>query len=158
LLSAYLSINRFDGRSSFATWLTRIAINSALMILRKRRSIRELPIIEQAFDSEVSPVWDISDCAPNPEKRYVQQERQELVLRAVGRLRPRIRRVVELNQLQECSMKATAERLGISVAAAKGRLFHGRVALRKSLRKSTHFGRSLTQLRHSPNLPKMQAA
>jgi RNA polymerase sigma-70 factor (ECF subfamily) len=158
LLSAYLSIDRFDGRSSFATWLTRIAINSALMILRKRRSIRELPILEHAFDSEVSPIWEISDCAPNPEKRYLQKERQEIVRQAVGRLRPRIQRVVELNELQECSMKATAETLGISVAAAKGRLFHGRLALRKSLRKSAAFGTSMTRLRRSPNLPNMQAA
>ncbi len=147
LLSAYLNLHRFDGRSSFSTWLTRIGINAALMTLRKKRTHRELPIDGPSETGERNAYFEAPDHAPNPEERFARQEREVLVREAVRSLRPTIRKALELGQMQEKSMRETAETLGISVAAAKARLFHARAALKKSrqlksLRKKWFPGRS----------------
>jgi len=130
-LNAFLHAKDFDGRSSFSTWFTRIAINSALMILRKRRTHPELSMDGTDADGNEKP-WVVPDTAANPEKLYAQSEREGILKAAVGDLRPAIRKAVEVGQLQERSMSETADVLGISVAAAKARLFHARAALRKS--------------------------
>jgi RNA polymerase sigma factor (sigma-70 family) len=132
MLSAYMNLHRFDGRSSFSTWLTRIGINAALMTLRKKRTHRELPIEGPGEDGETTAYFEAPDHAPNPEERFARQEREILVREAVKSLRPTIRKALELGQMQEKSMRETAQMLGISVAAAKARLFHARAALRKS--------------------------
>jgi RNA polymerase sigma factor (sigma-70 family) len=132
LLNAFVHIGRFDGRSSFLTWLTRIAINSALMILRKKRSSREVAIVS-ADDSVADSLYlEIADHAPNPEHLYAQSERERSLQKAVFRLRPTLRQVVEIQQLQERSLRDTAKAMRISVAAAKARLFHAKSALRRS--------------------------
>jgi RNA polymerase sigma-70 factor (ECF subfamily) len=132
-MSAFVHLRNFDGRSRFATWLTRIAINSALGQLRKKRGIREISIDEPIpVSSEPSPPHvEIPDRSPNPEEHYGLGERNEIVRAAVGRLRPRSRRVVEVHQLAGFSVKETARGLGISMAAAKARMFHAKAALRR---------------------------
>ena len=130
-MSAYVHLTNFDERSRFATWLTRIAINSALGQLRKKRGIREIPMDEPSPATDSRPHFEIPDRAPNPEENYRLRERKEIVGAAVGRLRPRTRKVVEVHQLGEFSVKETAQLLGISMAAAKARMFHARAALRR---------------------------
>ena len=139
-LSAFIHIRNFDGRSSFSTWLTRIAINSALMTLRKKRSAREIPIGSGKMGAN-GVAWDVPDPSANPEKLCAQREKERLLREAICELRPTIRQAVEI-QLRELSMEETAGMIGVSVAAAKGRLFHGRRALRKAfrLRTSQHGG------------------
>jgi len=132
LLRAFVHVRDFDGRSSFATWLTRITINSALMILRKKRSSHETATVGTDDFGADGLNHEIPDRAPNPERRYAQSEEERILRKAIGRLRPSLREVVEVQQLQERSMRETAEAMCISVAAAKGRLFHAKVALRKS--------------------------
>jgi RNA polymerase sigma factor (sigma-70 family) len=129
-LSALLHLERFDGRSQFSTWLTRIAINAALMKLRKGRASREVPMEEPGESSEH---WQqqAADSTLNPEERYAEQERARVLREAVAGLKPDIRKVVEIHRLQELSLDETAEVLGISLAAAKGRMFHARAALRR---------------------------
>jgi len=134
LLRAFVHIRDFDGRSSFATWLTRIAINSALMMLRKRRTAREISMDASANADTAKNYWEIEAPTPNPEKRYAQQERNTILHEAIRGLRPAIRQMVELQHLQENSLKEAATKIGISVSAAKGRLFHAKAALRKSRR------------------------
>jgi len=133
-LSAYVHIAGFDGRSAFSTWLTRIAMNSALMMLRKKRTTREISLDDSPDSGAKAASWEIPDHAPNPEKGYAQQERENILHGAISTLRPTIRKVIELHQLKEHSMKETAEIIGISVTAAKARLFHARAALRKAPR------------------------
>ena len=128
-LRAFLHLQSFDGRSTFSTWLTRIGINSALMILRKRRNSREVPA---QSSNESDALWEITDSAPDPEKQYVEKERARLVRKAITNLRPSIRRPLELHQLQGYSLEEMAAEIGVSVPAAKGRLHHARAALRKS--------------------------
>jgi len=132
LLRAFVHLSDFDGRSSFATWLTRIAINSALMSLRKKRTSREIAIAGPEDFGADGPVYEIADHAPNPERRYAQSEKERILKKAIDNLRPTLRKVVEMTQLEERSMQETAEAMCISVAAAKARLFHAKLALRKS--------------------------
>ena len=132
LLRAFVHLNDFDGRSSFATWLTRIAINSALMNLRKKRTSREIAIAGPDDFGADSKVYDIADHAPNPERRFAQHEKERILKNAINNLRPTLRQVVEMKQLQERSMREIAEAMSISVAAAKARLFHAKLALRRS--------------------------
>jgi RNA polymerase sigma-70 factor (ECF subfamily) len=130
-LSAFVHLAGFDERSRFATWLTRIAINSALGQLRKKRGVREISMDEPSNTEETRPQLELPDRTPDPEENYHRRERREIVDAAVGRLRPRSRKVVEVHQLGEFSMKETAQILGISMAAAKARMFHARAALRR---------------------------
>jgi RNA polymerase sigma-70 factor (ECF subfamily) len=131
-LSAFVHMKDFDGRSSLSTWLTRIAINSSLMILRKKRTSREISMEPCDEFGEKLPVREPVDPALNPEKQYAQIQRGGLVRQAIRRLRPAIRKAIELRQLEEHSLKQTANIMGISLAAAKARIFHARRALRKS--------------------------
>jgi RNA polymerase sigma-70 factor, ECF subfamily len=132
-MKAYVHLNSFEGRSSFSSWLTRIAINSALMNLRKRRTYCEISIDGTNDDSGIDDKWDLRDSAEDPEKCYARREREELLRGAVVRLRRDFRDVVELQQSQEYSTKELAQALGISVAAAKSRLLRARMALRAAL-------------------------
>jgi RNA polymerase sigma factor (sigma-70 family) len=127
-LRAFVHIKDFDGRSKFSTWLTRIAINSALMIIRRRRNFPELSI----SDDTSQEILKISDYLPNPEASCAQRERESIFLSAIEGLRPSLRRVLQLRDLQERSTAETAQIVDISIGATKGRLFHARAALRKS--------------------------
>jgi RNA polymerase sigma factor (sigma-70 family) len=130
-LGAFMHLKSFDGRSQFSTWLTRIAMNAALMKLRRNRASREVPIEEPV---ESGDRWQqrAADSTLNPEERYAEQERETILREAVAKLRPKIRKVVEIHRLQESPLGETAKVLGISLAAAKGRMFHARAALRKT--------------------------
>ena len=130
-LNALIHLESFDGRSSFATWLTRIAINSALMKLRKIRACPEVSRDEPVGASEDFVPFDPPDSQPNPEERFAQGQRERMVNRAVRNLRPALRQVVEFRRLREYSMKETARTLRITIPAAKSRLYHARVALRR---------------------------
>ena len=129
-LSAYVHLDTFDGRAKFSTWLTRIVINAALMKVRKNRPARQIPL--KNGTEALDPCFEhaFRDFSPNPEEICAKEEHQAALRDAIAKLRPRLRRVVELYQLQECSMDETAKILGISIAAAKARLFHARAALR----------------------------
>jgi RNA polymerase sigma factor (sigma-70 family) len=129
-LSAYVHLKTFDGRAKFSTWLTRIAINTALMRVRKNRLSRELPLENTREALGLCPKREFKDRSPNPEEVCEKQEREAVLRDAIAKLRPNHRKVVELYELQECSISETAKILGISVAAAKARLFHARAALR----------------------------
>jgi RNA polymerase sigma factor (sigma-70 family) len=133
LLRAFVHLRDFDGRSKLGTWLTRIAINSALMILRKKRASPE--VVTDCNDDFAAGGLrcEITEQRPNPERRYAQSEEENLLKKAIQSLRPALRVVVQIQQLQERSMRETAETIGISLTAAKGRLFHAKNALRRSL-------------------------
>ena len=127
------NLKYFEGRSSLSTWLTRIVINSALMIFRQKRSVREVSMVAMEETDKISLIDQFHDPTPNPEQLFVECERKKILNQAIRGLRPLIRDVVQLSQLQELSMKEIARRLDISVEATKGRMFHARAALRKSL-------------------------
>jgi len=131
LLNAFVHVKDFDERSRFATWLTRIAINAALIKLRKNRRVREVPIDEPNPSSEPVAQREFRYVAPDPEESCSLRERKRIVKSAISGLRPRTRNVVELIHLQEHSIRETAQILGISTAAVKSRIFHARVDLHR---------------------------
>jgi len=130
-LNAFVHLKDFDGRSQFATWLTRIAINAALMKLRKNRGAREVPIDEPNPSSEPVPQREFLYHAPDPEESCSLRERKRIVKSAIAGLRPGARNVVELIHLQEHSIRETAQILGISIGAVKARIFHAKIALHR---------------------------
>jgi RNA polymerase sigma factor (sigma-70 family) len=125
-LSAFVHLEKFEKRAKFSTWLTHIAINAALMKVRKNRASRNVRV-EDAVDAV-----GLRDSAPNPEETYARTEQKAALRDAIAKLRPTLRSVVELHDLWEYSLHEIAETLGISVAAAKARLFHARAALRRA--------------------------
>jgi RNA polymerase sigma-70 factor, ECF subfamily len=130
-LSAFVHLKDFDGRSQFATWLTRIAINAALMKLRKNRRAREVPMDEPNPAFEPVAQREFRYDAPDPEESCSLRERKRIVVSAISGLRPRVRNVVELIHLQENSIRETAQILGISTAAVKTRMFHAKIKLHR---------------------------
>jgi RNA polymerase sigma factor (sigma-70 family) len=128
-LRAFLHLKSFDERSTFYSWLTRIGVNSALMILRQKRNSRGLSAYGPGVDE--TP-WDVPDSAPNPEMRCSARERERFLRDALARLRPRVRRTLVFHTLQDHSLQETAALTGISVSATKSRVFHAKTALRKS--------------------------
>lgn len=130
LLRAFLNVKGFEGRSSFSSWLTRIAINSALGILRKKRA-SELPILLSSDNSENWTPWEIPDQSETPEAYCERREKEELLRSAILRLPSILREVVELRHEREYSAFEIAEALGISVAATKSRLSRARKAVQQ---------------------------
>ena len=133
VLRAFVHVKSFEGRSSFASWLTRIAINSALMVLRKRRAGTEIPIEQLSEQSENRRAWEPQDHAESPETYAARRQSEELLRNAIQRLPCIFREAVELQQAEECSMGQVAERFGISESAAKSRLMRARKVLRRRL-------------------------
>ena len=136
-LRAFLHMKSFEGRSSFLSWLTRIAINSALMVLRKRRSA-EISIEQMSDDEDTSRPWEPSDYSETPEARYARCEREALLMSAIERLPFIFREIVELQQSDEYSTTQIAEELGISLSAAKSRLMRARKTLRRLSKARIH--------------------
>ena len=128
---AFVHLHQFEGKSSFSTWLTRIAINQCLMLLRRGRALREIPINDSSNPEESSHDLDISDSSPDPEACCLQQEAARVLSAAMHKLTPPVRTVIELRELAELSTQETALRMGLSVSAVKTRAFHGRRKLRQ---------------------------
>jgi RNA polymerase sigma-70 factor (ECF subfamily) len=131
---AFIHLLGFEGRSSFSTWLTSIAINHALILLRKRRALRELPLDDPSNHEESTPALEIADASPDPEASCLQGERARILSAAMGKLSPGMQRAVELQELGELTTRETARHMGLSVSAVKTRLFRARRNLAKSLR------------------------
>jgi len=131
LVNAFVRLASFTGAARFSTWLTRIAINAALMRLRKRRLSREVAMEEPGDDAWAPIVHETVDPLPDPEESYARAERDSIVREAVATLRPTLRKTTEVHGLKETSLQETAHLLGVSTGTVKGRMFHARTALRR---------------------------
>ncbi len=129
----FVFLNNFEGKSSFSTWLTRVAINEALMYLRRARAVREVSIDGFSGDEGTGPPFNIADASPDPEATCMRREEARILWIAIRQLTPRVRSVLELKELRELSARETAQRMGLSVSAVKTRVFHGRKELRKHI-------------------------
>jgi RNA polymerase sigma-70 factor, ECF subfamily len=132
---AFIHLKNFKGDSRFSTWLSRIAINAALMKLRKKDHLRDVSLDESPEPEHPSSRIDVEDQGPNPEQLYAQKERQRILSEAMNDLAPGMRKAFELRELDERSTEETARMMGISVGAVKARLFHGRRKLRERLKR-----------------------
>ncbi len=132
-LKAYTHLDDFQGNSKFYTWLVRIAVNEALMRLRKRRSDRTSPLDEPIDTGEDEVVREIAVWEENPEQRYSREELGQILDEAVQSLKPAYRTVFILRDIEEMSIEETAEALDLTISAVKSRLLRARLQLREKL-------------------------
>src|SRR5258708_10750988 len=134
---AFVYLHKFEGKSSFSTWLTRIAINEALMFLRKGRVLREVSIDDLSGNEATAPGLEIPDSRASPESAFLQSERNRVLSAAMDELTPGIRTAIELRDLGELSTKKVARVLGLSIEAVKGRVYQGRRKLHRVLKRES---------------------
>jgi len=134
-LKAYQNLADFREHSQFSTWLIRITVNQALMKLRKQRTVREVSLDEDfQGEGDMLPV-EVTDWAPNPEQLYWASELRHILTQTLEALRPPLRAVFVLRDIECLSIDQTAVVLGLSQAAVKARLWRARLLLREGLNK-----------------------
>lgn len=122
---AFLHLEGFQERAEFSTWLMRIAMNEAFMLLRRQRRVRE--VLPKSVDAGADFVSEtFVDQSPTPEESCWRKEYSALLTEAITRLSPRIRKTILLCDIEERSVGETARILGASVSAVKSRLSRGR--------------------------------
>jgi RNA polymerase sigma-70 factor (ECF subfamily) len=131
-LKSFEHLGEFQGNSRFYTWLVRIAVNQALMKLRRRRP-NQISLDEEVDTGEDFVPREVEDWGPSPEERFEQTELSEILGRVIGELEPAFRVVFQLRDIEEMSTEETAEALGLSVPAVKSRLLRARLKLRQKL-------------------------
>jgi RNA polymerase sigma-70 factor (ECF subfamily) len=134
-LKAYEHLNQFQGNSKFYTWIVRIAVNQALMKLRKRKSDKTISMDEGIDTGEDVVVREIAAWDEDPEQRYSREELNEILTAAVDSLAPAYRTVFVLRDVEDLSTEETAEALELSIPAVKSRLLRARLQLREKLTK-----------------------
>ncbi len=134
MLKAYTKLPQFQGDSRFYTWLVRIAVNEALMKLRKRSGDKTVPLDEPIESNESSFIpREIEDWDDNPEQRFAKQELHDILDRVITRLEPQFRTVFVLRDIEDLSTEETARIMGLSVPAVKSRLLRARLRVRELL-------------------------
>jgi len=135
-LKAYSNLSQFKGGSRFYTWLVRIAVNEALMKLRKRRGASWVSLDEPAEMDDRSLIpREVEDWTENPERSYARSELRDILSQAIEKLEPQFRTVFVLRDIEEFSTDETAKMLSLSVPAVKSRLLRARLKLREQLNK-----------------------
>ena len=132
LLKAYVHIGRFEGRSAFSSWLTRIAINSALMLLRRKRS-HPVYDFESGTEMDDFNLPEPVETSRSPEESCIQNALENELAQAVRYLPPNLRVVMQMRYREEASIAEIAKMLGISEPAVKSRLVRARLQIRKRL-------------------------
>lgn len=133
LLKAFQNLADFREDSQFSTWLIRITVNQSLMKLRKQRTHKEVSLDEDfQADGDALPL-DVPDRAPNPEQVCWASELRDILVRTVEELRPILRTVFVLRDVEGLSIEQTAQVLNLSQSAVKARLWRVRLHLRERL-------------------------
>src|SRR6202789_2210726 len=122
LLKGYVHIGKFEGRSAFSSWLTRIAVNSALMLLRKKRS---QPVFSFESGSEMDDfkLPEPAETSHNPEESCILSALENECVRAIRHLSPTLQVVVQIRYREDASVAQIAKMLDISESAVKSRLY-----------------------------------
>ncbi len=132
-LKAYENLDQFQGQSKFYTWLVRIAVNEALMKLRRRRPERTVSLDQEVVTEEDSIPREVADWSPNPEQLYTQAELRDILTKTIQGLPASFRTVFVLRDVEGLSTEETAEALDLSIPAVKSRLLRARLQLRERL-------------------------
>ena len=133
LLNAWRNINTFEGRSRFATWITRIVMNSAFMQLRAKRCKKELSL-DEMVEADSTLTFHVIDARPNPEREFSSKEALRLIESALRRLEPHYSEVFEMSVVHGLVGKEVAQILNLTVPTVKSRLFRARNILSRSVR------------------------
>ncbi|HET7872059.1 MAG TPA: sigma-70 family RNA polymerase sigma factor [Terriglobales bacterium] len=134
-LKSYENLKNFQEQSKFYTWLVRIAVNEALMRLRRRRPERMVSLDEDVKTDEDSMPREVADWSPNPEQLYTQSELHDILTKTIQGLPSSFRTVFVLRDVEGLSTEETAEALDLSIPAVKSRLLRARLQLRERLNK-----------------------
>jgi RNA polymerase sigma-70 factor, ECF subfamily len=126
---AFVAFHSFEERSHVYTWLSRIAVNSALQKLRKRRSRMEITL-DDSYDAAEHTLRNAREDATGPQQHFETMTAWRNTLDGIGKLNPTLRYTMQVFLARECSVRELANALGVSVAAAKTRLYRARVELR----------------------------
>ncbi len=132
-LKAFQHLGDFREDSQFSTWLIRITVNQALMKLRKQRTTKEVSLDEDFQAGGDTLPREVTDWAPNPEELYRASELRDILIKTLKELRPLLRTVFVLRDIEGLSIDQTAEVLDLSPAAVKARLWRARLQLRELL-------------------------
>lgn len=146
LLDAFRNLNGFHGCSRFSSWLTRIALNAALMRLRVTRRKKETSLDDVTGADEPRPRFQIAETRLNPEQEYLSKEHRVLLQKGLKKLRPIDFEVLHLRGVQELSAEETARILGLPVNTIKSRLHRARRKLAR------HVGSIVARKRHCPTV------
>ena len=129
LLSAYRNLPRFERRSQFSTWLTRIVINAALMRRRSKRARPAVSLDEWVMDGELSLAERFADEGPNPEQLYAGTELGDRMNKKLAEISPLLRTAFWLREIEGLSAEEAAHVLGVSRNTLKARLWRARQEL-----------------------------
>jgi RNA polymerase sigma-70 factor (ECF subfamily) len=135
LLRAYRHMDTFRRNCKFSTWLTSIGTNTALMILRKRKTRKEGNTDVLNDGSGAWEATEFVDLSLNPEGLHSRRQIILVMRQEIEKLRPTLRSMIEQHYGTECSLEESARALDISVGAAKSRLMRGRKTLRSYLKR-----------------------
>jgi len=133
LLSAYRNVARFEGRSKFSTWLTRIVVNAALERRRRAKGLRVTSLDATPPESQVPISECVQDDDPNPEQLFAHTELRKMIQTNVGQLSSPLFTAFVLCGIEEHSLEEAARRLGITMTAMKARMHRARCKLAESL-------------------------
>jgi RNA polymerase sigma-70 factor, ECF subfamily len=150
-LKAFQHLGEFREDSKFSTWLIRITLNQALMKLRKQRRAAKEVSLEENYQAgeEVLPI-EVADWAPDPEQLYRASELRGILIKTLSELRPVLRAVFVLRDIEGLSTAQTAEVLNLSQVAVKARLWRGRLQLRELL--NTYFRKEREEVVLNPEV------
>lgn len=126
-------INSFEGRSSLSTWIYRIAVNEALMVIRKRKGIEVSLDADPEDEEAVSTPHEIVDWCCLPEEEFVTGELREVMDKAIERLPEKLRIVFIMRDMEDLSIRETANALQLTESAVKTRLLRARMMLREDI-------------------------
>jgi RNA polymerase sigma factor (sigma-70 family) len=137
LLKAYIHIREFEGRSAFSSWLTRIAVNSALILLRRKRSqlVHCFENDPEAYDFKLP---ESMETYRSPEENCIQHALENELAQAIRYLPPNLRVVIQIRYRHDTPLSEIAKMLGISEAAVKSRLLRARLKIRAHLEKTQY--------------------
>jgi RNA polymerase sigma-70 factor, ECF subfamily len=133
LLSAYRNLKRFEGRSQFSTWLTRIVINAALMRRRSAKARPALSLDETPREDELPVTERFAAAGPNPEQVFAGTELREIITENLGELSPLLRTAFLLREVEGYSTGEAAKKLGVTENTLKARLWRARHQLAERL-------------------------
>jgi RNA polymerase sigma-70 factor, ECF subfamily len=125
-LSAYRHLHSFEGRSALRTWLTRIVMNAALMMQRKRKPSVVRSLSESGVSYDDNWTENIPDAQPDPEMIHAERETLQRIDEKLEKLRPVIRQAFTMTYYDDLSGREASARLGVSYGTFKARLFHAR--------------------------------
>ena len=132
-MKAYEHLDQFKGDSRFYTWIVRIAVNQALMKLRRRKTDKSVSLDDTIDTGEDTVTREIAAWDESPEQQFSREELGGILDTAIQSLEPPYRSVFILRDIDELSTEETADALGLSVPAVKSRLLRARLQLREKL-------------------------